>query len=362
MSDDNTLIYRPLIKPFENRPLAPEGDELEAPDRRDGRIYEYDDLLKLVVEMALATGRPLLLRGEPGSGKSSLAAYIAANLGYRYYEAVITSQSAAQDLLWKYDLVRRLADAQARGAGSRPTLRNDTRPTPLSDYDYIEPGVLWWVFDPDSARARGWTSESTLPQAPAAAEPNEAMNKARDKLGAVVLIDEIDKADPDLPNALLVPLGSLRFPVTDIRDRPVHVKMAQGGAIQSSDGRRMSRLLVVITTNEERELPPAFVRRCIVHKLEHPSSARLVRIARLHFHRPPTHPFGPAEEKIAQEIAKDLDELRTRHATSRRRLPGTAEYLDAVRAAIALDVQVGGGPTWEALQRSILLKDEGLQP
>ena len=85
---------------------------------------------------------------------------------------------------------------------------------------------------------------------------------------------------------------------------------------------------------------------------------RLVEIARLHFNRPPKRSFGEAEEKLAREIAKRLEALREERAASRRRLPGTAEYLDAVRAALTLGIGVGGGPAWEALQRATLLKDD----
>src|ERR1700722_13586199 len=100
------------------------------PDRRGGRVYLMPEKLELAVGVGLATGRPLLLRGEPGAGKSSLAAYVARERGWRYFEHVVTSQTQARDLLWTFDGVRRLADAQA--GGNLP--RTDT---------YIQPGVLW---------------------------------------------------------------------------------------------------------------------------------------------------------------------------------------------------------------------------
>jgi len=107
-------------------------------DRRDGLVYVYGDSksseIVLAVNVALATGRPLLVRGPSGSGKSSLALNVARVLDYRYYEHVVTSRTVALDLLWRFDVVRRLSDAQAGGT------------KPLSDY--IEPGVLWWAFDP----------------------------------------------------------------------------------------------------------------------------------------------------------------------------------------------------------------------
>src|ERR1700687_2144457 len=97
----------------ELRDAVPGGAGLGAPDRRDGAVYVLDDQLRLAVDVALATGRPLLLRGEPGSGKSSLAAFLARNLGWRYYEHVVSSRTTAQDLLWSFDSMRRLADASA---------------------------------------------------------------------------------------------------------------------------------------------------------------------------------------------------------------------------------------------------------
>jgi MoxR-like ATPase len=360
MTLEPTLVYRPLIAPLHDAPPEPPAAAasagtaaLDAPDRRDGRIYRCEPPLQLAVELALATGRPLLLRGDPGSGKSSLAAYVARNLGYRYYEQVVSSQTSAQDLLWRFDIVHRLADAQARLQGTA---------VPLNDHDYIEPGVLWWVFDREQAQRRGWDPTSGLPKpASNAVEPEAAINAGRDADAAVVLIDELDKADPDVPNALLVPLGSMQFEVTDLRRSPVKVKL-QGGKLerQGASGQPISRLLVVVTTNEERELPPAFLRRCIVHRLEHPKAERLVEIARLHFDRPGVRPFGERDRVRAEAVARRLDQLREVRARERRRLPGTAEYLDAVRACITLDIDVGS-TTWEAVERASLLKDEGLR-
>jgi hypothetical protein len=120
MPDTNPLGYQHVIKTMTDElPAEAEGTELDSPDRRDGSVYCYDSELHLAVELALSTGRPLLLRGDPGSGKSSLAAYVARNLGWRYYEHVVTSATQAQDLLWRYDAVRRLADAQARPRAER---------------------------------------------------------------------------------------------------------------------------------------------------------------------------------------------------------------------------------------------------
>src|SRR5437588_8313639 len=145
-------------------------------DRRDGRIYIYDAETELAVNLALAADRPLLVRGPSGSGKSSLAQSVAFIKGWRYYEAVISSRSQAEDLLWRFDAVRRLSDAldAARDVSARSR--------------YLEPGVLWWAFDRESARQQTGAADPTP-------WPASASNSR-----AVVLIDEIDKADPDVPN------------------------------------------------------------------------------------------------------------------------------------------------------------------
>ena len=212
---ESNYSYEPLIPRLKSIELTEDWMlALDSPDRRDGLVYDYDYDLHLAVEIALATGRPLLLRGDPGSGKSSLAAFVARNLNWRYYEHTVTADTRAQDLLCSYDLVRRLGDAQAR-AGQRDT-------APLNDLDYVEPGVLWWVFNPESAEQRGFIEASIAerprlrPPSSKAKDPHEEINLERRPDRAVVLIDELDKADPAVPNALLVPLGSNKFRVSDI--------------------------------------------------------------------------------------------------------------------------------------------------
>jgi MoxR-like ATPase len=319
-------------------------NDLESPDRRDGRIYVHDQKLTLAVNVALVTGRPLLLRGRPGSSKSSFAAYIARKLGWRYYEYVIMARTQARDLLWTYDAVRRLADAQ---------LRTPENPK-LYDYDYVQPGVLWWVLNYESARRRGAPLDQSAP-AVLAVEPYADLNNTRSKDKAVLLIDEIDKADPDVPNNLLVPLGSLEF---HVEETGTIVKRPQ---IQDSDTHdaRMSRLLVVMTTNEERELPQAFIRRCVVHEIKFPDVSRLVQIAQRHFARPKLK-FETKDHTLCENIAKKIVELRQQAISLGIHPPSIAEYLDAVRACRTLRVEVDS-EAWKQVERVVFLKQRTLE-
>jgi MoxR-like ATPase len=310
---------------------------IDAPDRRDGRVYVLTPQIQLAVDVALATGRPLLMRGEPGSGKSSLAAFVARERGWRYYEHVVTSRTQARDLLWTFDMVRRLADAQARGhRGS------------LNDTDYVEPGVLWWAFAPASARRRGAALGSS--QVSAAVEPGGGLNVGRSEDHAVVLIDEIDKADPDLPNGLLVPLGSNEFVVTETRQ--MVRKEAPSGDLDPS----FSRHLIVITTNEERELPNAFLRRCVVTWLHHPDVGRLVAIARAHLAAYAGGMSGE-DEQLAQDLAEQLEDVRGQAERQGVRPPSTAEYLDALRACRTLGI-APGSDRWAQLRDLALIKHQ----
>jgi MoxR-like ATPase len=310
---------------------------LDAPDRRDGRVYVLPHELRLTVEVAAATGRPLLLRGAPGSGKSSLAAFVARNLQYRYYEHTVTATTRAQDLLWRFDTVRRLSDAQVRQAGDPP----------LVDADYVEPGVLWWAFDRESAYRRGAAEEDIRPERQAA-EPNAELNAKRLPDRAVVLIDEIDKADPDVPNGLLEPLSSGSFIVPEtgatIERR---VRDAEQAAAEP-----VSQLLIVITTNEERDLPPAFVRRCIVARLKQPDADRLVLIAREHF----SGPGLTFDTDLASKLAERITALQQQAEEQGLRSPGVAEYLDALRACMTLKITPGDSPAWRVLAGATLAK------
>jgi MoxR-like ATPase len=281
-------------------------------DRRDGAVYVYhDERVPLAVNVALATGRPLLILGRSGTGKSSLARNVAIRLGFRYYEAVITSRTQARDLLWEVDLLRRLHEAQVPGG----KLAADMTP-------FLSPGVLWWAFDPASAAYRG-------PKRPGKPLPDPALERGGDR--AVVLIDEIDKAEPDVPNNLLVPLGSLQFQVEETR---FEVKT-----------RRELAPLVFITSNGERELPPAFLRRCIQIELRPPDAAGLIEIGRAH--------FPDFDRKSLEKIAGRLD--KARQEAGRPDPPGAPEFLDTVRACRDMNI-VAGSPEWDALVQVTFLK------
>jgi MoxR-like ATPase len=304
--------------------------------------YEYTDELVLAVNVALATGRLLLLRGEPGAGKSTLAADVARLLHRRYYEQVVSSNTSAADLLYRMDHVGRIGDAMAgdTGAASRQA-------------EYLEPGVLWWAFQPASAQSRGLENPRLRVREPKGRSwtLEEAWMAA-----AVVLIDEIDKAEPDFPNDLLVPLGSLS----------IHVRVSDFELlVQAPEARRP---LVVVTTNEERDLPAAFLRRCVIAHLSAPTDdegghARLRAIARRHFGE-------QLDAKTLEVLAKRYFELRRSALAMKVRAPGTAEFLDAARAITQLSSAEAGAAhalldatTWEFRQitESTLWK-HGLPP
>jgi MoxR-like ATPase len=294
---------------------------MEASDRSDskvkvpqtGRVYVYEKDIVLAVNAALATQRPLLVMGPPGTGKSSLAQHIARQLGWRFYQKVITSRTQAQDLLWSFDALRRLRDAQSDYLAR-------------SDAAYVQPQLLWWALSPASAARRGASSSSKVPSARDPAE--EAPERH-----AVVLLDEIDKADPDVPNDLLGPLGEGAFEVTDIQQ-----------VITREDKRQV---LLVITSNDERDLSPAFVRRCILLTLKPHGKERLVEIAGEHF---------PGEDKkLFTEIAVQVEADRKKAEEAGARPPSTAEYLDAVAACLRLGMRPSS-PAWSSLAPLVLSK------
>lgn len=274
-------------------------------------VHVFDEQSVWAVRAALAAQRPLLVRGEPGVGKSQLARAAAEVLNRLFVAEVVHARSESQDLQWRYDAVGRLGDAQALGA---------TRETPehvrekLNHRNYLSPGALWWVFDWKTAlqqrqRSGGLTGK---PDEPAGWTPGK---------GAVLLIDEIDKAEADLPNGLLETLGNGAFSVPWL-DQPVSARAD------------VPTPLVVITTNEERELPAAFVRRCLVLNLSLPAKENefielLVLRGKYHFK-------VQCHDEVYHEAARQLWEDRKAAADGLAKA-GQAEYIDLLRVVAALE-------------------------
>jgi MoxR-like ATPase len=316
------VSYRKLFKPnpmLQDFRTQSERRSHGVGDRRDGKVYLYTDKIVLAVNVAIATGRPLLVQGVSGCGKSSLAYNIARVMRRRYYEFVVSSRTQARDLLWRFDAVRRLGDAQAQ---RRPAVGRQQAAAPWeSYYPYIEPGVLWWAFDPESARRRG-----RPPRAKGASTPpakDIAAHSPEGAEGVVILIDEIDKAEPDFSNNLLVPLGSLEFTVEEIGEK---VRFHGGAGPASAE----ELPLVIITSNQERRLPQAFLRRCVILDIDDPTTDELVAIAKATEGERDTHIY----EWVAQAMQNLVRDGGAAHG--RQRSLSTAEYLDAVRACVRL--------------------------
>ena len=288
--------------------------------------YAYNEAIVLAVNVALATHRPLLLAGSPGTGKTSLASNVAQVLGWRMYPQTITSRTRARDLMWSFDTLRRLSDAQASAHSGSASMRPREA--------YVEPMALWWAFDPDSAAWRGAAPETA--GISRASDPSPGAADTR----VVVLLDEIDKAEPDLPNDLLEALDVQRFTVDDI-DPPRVVQARNQG------------VLTFITTNGERELPAAFMRRCIVLKLEAPTEDWLVSIANAR--------FGAQGELLHRAIAKRVAVMRDAAVRQNLREPSTAEYLDALAACVELGIDQSS-PQWQLLEQAVLWKRDEMLP
>ena len=282
-----------------------------------GGPYVYSGKIILAVNLALSTDRPLLVTGAPGSGKTALAANVARVQGWRYYQKTITSRTQARDLQWRFDPLRRLNDAQAAKRGQKLPSRAE----------YIEPEVMWWGFDPATAKWRG-AEASSVSQAKDPSPPSESMN-------AVILLDEIDKAEPDVPNDLLEPLDVKRFWVEDLETTTLIAAK--------------HTILLFVTTNGERELPPAFMRRCVVLNLPDPTEDWLVGVANQH--------LEVENEKFHREVATKVTMLMKAARARGERLPSTAEYLDALRACRSLEIGVNSR-WWSSVVDALLWKRE----
>lgn len=283
---------------------------LQAP----GRVHLFDKDSVDAVNGALAANRPLLIRGEPGVGKTQLAAAAARKLGRAFVWLTVDSRTEARDLLWRFDAIRRLAQAQL---GDKVDLAE------LDVARFVEPGPLWWAFNWKSAAEQAKRSYAPVP-------PLEGVETDQDgtpRRGCVVLIDEIDKGESDVPNGLLEALGSGSFP-------------RYGSSVPVTIA--ATPPLVIITTNAERTLPDAFLRRCLVLRMVHPErkskdgveqQAPDPLIAWL-IERGAAH-FPGLDAVVIRRAAEMLSQDRDRLPASGPR-PGQAEFLDILRAVAEL--------------------------
>jgi len=291
-------------------------------------VHLFDERQRQALRAAEAAGRPLLVRGDPGVGKSQLAHAAAVAAGRLFLPYVVDSRTEATDLMWRYDAVARLADAHLCGVPGSTLARG------LAAKHYVQPGPLWWAFDWSGAQ-----HQCTLLQAPPA-PPVQPVGWTP-KQGCVVLIDEIDKAEAELPNGLLEALGNGGF----------HVPLAQT-TVRRNSGQPPP--LVIITTNEERELPAPFVRRCLVLNLKLPEGEALlsyfVQRGTLHFPELAQQHFDVLAS-AAQLLLQDRAQAREACVYE----PGLAEYLDLLRAL----AQLGGndpGALLSELRNFVYLK------
>jgi len=321
--------------------------------KSDGVLpYVFTDEIAIAIDVALSTNRPLLVSGNPGCGKSRLADAVAKLQCWSLLSCTITSRTRLEGLTAEVDQLRRLNDAQLGRLGQAKDQSEDAAVRPDDAY-YLSPGIFWWAFDSESARRRGLSADDPRLHAVDLRYPGiERKPGPGQQAGAVLLIDEIDKAEPDLPNDLLEPLDRRRF------DLPEGFRAERDGkALTSIEAQAHGDypLLTVITTNGERELPQAFLRRCVLLEIPDPDKKRLVEIAMHH------EPKGDRQRVGA--IADVLLRLRELADKQRVRPPGTAELLDAVRACEELGVQVdtASSSVWSRLERAVLAKDPALR-
>ncbi|ESJ25366.1 ATPase AAA [Cupriavidus sp. HPC(L)] len=230
--------------------------------------YVATDDLKLAVNAARTLQRPLLIKGEPGTGKTMLAEEVAAALGMPLLQWHIKSTTKAQQGLYEYDAVSRLRDSQL-GDDRVHDIRN-----------YIVKGVLWQAFESD--------------------EP------------VVLLIDEIDKADIEFPNDLLREIDRMEFYVYETRELI----------------RAKHRPLVIITSNNEKELPDAFLRRCFFHYIKFPDADTMQRIVDVHYP-------GIKRELVAAALEAFYE---MRNLPGLKKKPSTSELIDWLKLLMAEDI------------------------
>ncbi|REL29366.1 AAA family ATPase [Thalassotalea euphylliae] len=224
--------------------------------------------LQLAVNAAIALERPLLIKGEPGTGKTMLAEQLAASLDTQLIQWHIKSTTKAQQGLYEYDAVSRLRDSQL----------GDEKVKDIGNY--IVKGKLWQAF--------------THEQRP------------------ILLIDEIDKADIEFPNDLLLELDKMEFFVYETQERVV----------------AKQRPIVIITSNNEKELPDAFLRRCFFHYINFPDKAEMQAIVDVHFP-------GIKKQLLDQALASFFE---LRDIPGLKKKPSTSELIDWLKLLLAEDI------------------------
>ncbi len=230
--------------------------------------YVATEDLNMAVNAAVTLERPLLVKGEPGTGKTLLAEEVARSLGMPLIEWHVKSTTKAQHGLYEYDAVSRLRDSQL-GEKGVDDIRN-----------YISHGKLWEAFASDQQ--------------------------------AVVLIDEIDKADIEFPNDLLLELDRMEFHVYETREtiKAIH------------------RPVVIITSNNEKELPDAFLRRCFFHYIRFPDPETMEQIVAVH--------FPDIKKRLLAAALEVFYSLRDVNGLKKK--PSTSELLDWIRLLLAEDI------------------------
>ena len=230
--------------------------------------YVATDDLKVSVNAAITLQRPLLVKGEPGTGKTVLAHEIARSLGSPLIEWHIKSTTKAQHGLYDYDAVARLRDGQL----------GDERVQDISNF--ILPGKLWEAFESD--------------------------------VRPVILIDEIDKADIEFPNDLLLELDRMEFHIYETKTTIIS----------------KNRPIVLITSNNEKELPDAFLRRCFFHYITFPDEDTMQQIVDVH--------YPNIKKKLLREALQVFYELRD--VPGLKKKPSTSELLDWLKLLLAEEI------------------------
>ena len=230
--------------------------------------YVATDDLRMAVDASVALQRPLLIKGEPGTGKTMLAEEVAAGLGKELFQWHIKSTTKAQQGLYEYDAVSRLRDSQL-GDGKVEDIGQ-----------YIKRGKLWEAFTADEQ--------------------------------VVLLIDEVDKADIEFPNDLLVELDRMEFFVYET-----------GETIKAKH-----RPIIIITSNNEKELPDAFLRRCFFHFINFPDKETMKEIIAVHYPK--------IKKSLVQEALEVFFELR--EIPGLKKKPSTSELIDWLKLLMADEI------------------------